>query len=77
MQRVQLIAHRVEKAGYVERSACPDDRRVQWVCLTESGRAKLTESYAVHVEDLEREFFGRLSAADRSHLDRIMSRLRD
>lgn len=71
------LIDRVEKAGYVERCACPDDRRVQWVCLTPSGRDKLAEAYAVHIDDLEREFFGRLSAADRRHLDRIMSRLRD
>ncbi len=70
------LIDRVEKAGYVERCACPDDRRVQWVCLTDSGRHKLTESYRVHMNDLEREYFGRLSAADQRHLDRIMSKLR-
>ena len=71
------LIDRVEAAGYVERCACPSDRRVQWVCLTERGRDKLAESYAVHTADLEREFLGRLTATDRQHLDRIMSKLRD
>lgn len=71
------LIDRVETAGYVERCACPSDRRVHWVCLTDTGRGKLAESYAVHTADLEREFFGRLTPTDRVHLDRIMSKLRD
>lgn len=70
------LVDRVEAAGYIERCACPEDRRVQWVGLTESGRDKLAESYAQHVADLEEEFFGRLTPAEVSQLDRIMSKLR-
>lgn len=71
------LVDRVEAAGYVERCACPEDRRVQWVGLTDAGRDKLAESYAQHVADLEREFFGRLTRAEIRELDRITSKLRD
>lgn len=70
------LVDRVVSAGYIERSACPDDRRVQWVRLTDSGRDKLGEAYAQHVADLEADFIGRLTRTEVDELDRIMSKLR-
>src|SRR5438309_5977226 len=34
---VTRLVDRMERAGYVERSPCPSDRRVQYVGLTEAG----------------------------------------
>jgi DNA-binding MarR family transcriptional regulator len=47
---------RMERAGLVTRSQCPEDRRGQWVELTERGWTILREAAPRHVADV-REFF--------------------
>ncbi len=73
---VTRLIDRILAAGYVERQPCPDDRRVQWVVLTESGRAKLEPAYRRHIEDLDEELFDRLTDRDVADLNRIMEKLR-
>lgn len=43
----RLIA-RLEKAGLVERSMCPEDRRGVSVCLTPAGRDRHTDAVPTH-----------------------------
>lgn len=70
------LADRVEAAGYVARSACPADRRVSWLSLTDAGRAKLDEATAVHVRSVEEHFTGRLSPREHATLVKVLDRLR-
>jgi len=73
---VTRLVDRVIDAGFVERQPCPTDRRVQWVGLTASGRAKIEAATVVHVEDLQRELFDRLTPTDVKHLRGVMNKLR-
>ena len=51
---------RMEKAGLVTRSQCPDDRRGQWAELTELGWSVLRETAPQHVGDVRELFFDML-----------------
>lgn len=71
------LVDRVAADGLVERQACVEDRRVQFVCLTEPGRQRLSEVLAWHREDLARELTDRLDAETRQRLNAILDLLRD
>ena len=47
------IVDRLEKAGYVRRAACADDRRSLFVELTDAGSALHAEAAALHRDLLE------------------------
>ncbi len=51
---------RMERAGLVVRTQCPDDRRGQWCELTERGWAVLRDAAPNHVEDVRELFFDTL-----------------
>jgi MarR family transcriptional regulator, 2-MHQ and catechol-resistance regulon repressor len=70
------LADRIEAAGYVRRLACPSDRRVSWLSLTDAGRAKLDEATAVHVRGVEEHVTGRMSERERATLVKVLDRLR-
>ena len=73
---VTRLVDRVSAAGLVERTACPGDRRVQWVVLTPAGRAKLEEALTVHLADLQRELVDRLTPAELDALTSALDKLR-
>ena len=70
------LVDRVADDGLVQRRACTDDRRVQFVCLTDAGRARLDEVLRLHREDLAREITDRLDPATRQQLNAILDVLR-
>jgi DNA-binding MarR family transcriptional regulator len=60
--RLTHAVGRLEARGWVERAACPTDRRGAYAVLTEAGLAALTEMAPVHVAGVKRHLFGRLTA---------------
>jgi MarR family 2-MHQ and catechol resistance regulon transcriptional repressor len=70
------LVDRVVEAGLVVRTACPTDRRVQWVVLTPEGERKLDEGLAVHLDDLQRELVDRLEPDELEALERALDKLR-
>lgn len=73
---VTRMVDRLAEAGYAERRNCDTDRRVQYVAITEAGRAKLSEGLEYHLEDLQREYIGRMSEEELDVVTRVMDRLR-
>jgi DNA-binding MarR family transcriptional regulator len=73
---VTRMVDRLTEAGLVERRDCETDRRVQYVAITDAGRAKLTEAIEVHLADLEREFVGRIAPDELETVVAVMDRLR-
>jgi DNA-binding MarR family transcriptional regulator len=73
---VTRLVDRLVDAGYVERQACPTDRRSVFVALTPRGAAKVDEAAAAHRQALERDLLGRLEPEDRCALDRVLRKLR-
>ena len=67
------VVDALEKRGLVERRPDPGDRRATLVEVTDDGGGVLD---AIRGSEAER-VFGRLSPADRSHLARILGKLRE
>ena len=73
---VTRLVDRVEAAGYVERVPSATDRRVQYVALTDAGKAKLSEASDVHGADVRTVLDG-FSDRELAVLGRLLGRLRD
>jgi DNA-binding MarR family transcriptional regulator len=69
------VVDALETRGLLERRPDPDDRRATLVALTEHGTNVLDAIRAARGTETERAF-GQLSQADRSHLARILRKLR-
>jgi DNA-binding MarR family transcriptional regulator len=70
------LVDRLADEGYVERLACPTDRRIQHIALTDAGTAVFERALEVHIADLERLFGAATTPADRDDLIRIFGALR-
>lgn len=70
------LVDRVVSAGLVARESCPNDRRVQWVVLSDAGERKLDEALTVHLQDLQHELVDRLDPAELTVLERALDKLR-
>ncbi len=71
----RMVARLVE-AGHAERRNCETDRRIQYVAITEQGRAVLSHALTIHLGDLEAHFTGNLSDAERDTIVSVMERIR-
>ncbi len=72
---VTRLVDRIEQAGYVERRACPSDRRVTFVGLTERGRELLERASAVHIRGIQEHLVNMVGAADLERLDAILAKV--
>jgi DNA-binding MarR family transcriptional regulator len=61
--------------GWVERIACPSDRRAARAVLTEAGRDALRESAPTHVAQIRELILDRLDAAERAQLAALVTKL--
>jgi DNA-binding MarR family transcriptional regulator len=62
--------------GYIERVACPSDRRVQWVRLTDLGLEVLVAATEVHLRDLDEHFSTHLTTDEMATLADLLDRIR-
>ena len=65
---VTRLIDRLERAGYVVRKPCPEDRRVLWAQLTEAGKARLDEARPTHLAGIRARF---LAHFDDDELDEL------
>lgn len=65
----------LERAGYVEKDACPTDLRVSYAKLTVAGHEKLREAAVTHLRGVEELFVGRFSAGELDALSELLGRL--
>ena len=68
---------RMEKAGYVERQECTDDRRGYFAVLTEQGWQVLVEAAPHHVESVRQRIVDVLTPEEFAELGRINQKLVD
>lgn len=52
------IVDRLEAKGYLIRKACPSDRRVTYVALTEEGQALMSRIFPAHEQRMDELFDG-------------------
>ena len=69
------LVDRLERAGFVERRRCPEDRRVVYVSITAKGQDVLTGLEAP-LADLHREVMGHLSQPELRELIRLLEKVR-
>jgi len=62
-------------AGYVRRVACPNDARVSYARLTDTGHEKLRTAGGSHVRSIQRLFLEHFSPAEVTALAQLLSRL--
>ena len=72
---ITRILQSLEREGYVESHTCPDDGRVSWACLTETGIAKARAARATHLDGVRRLFLGRFSDDELATLGELLLRL--
>lgn len=61
--RLSHAIARLEERGWVERTACPTDKRGQVAALTDAGRAVLVQTAPGHVEAVRAAVFDNLTPA--------------
>jgi DNA-binding MarR family transcriptional regulator len=65
----------LERAGYVEKDACPTDLRVSYAKLTVTGHQKLKDAAVTHLQGVEDLFTGRFSDDELVQLSELLRRL--
>lgn len=65
----------LERAGLVERADCPEDGRVVYALLTDTGHVLLREASRTHLDDIRSLFAARFSADELDTLDRLLRRV--
>lgn len=68
---------RMERAGLVVRTQCPDDRRGQWAELTEKGWQVLRAAAPQHVADVRELFFDLLDEQQTDMLATVLRAIAD
>jgi DNA-binding MarR family transcriptional regulator len=74
------LSHRMkvmEKAGWVRREACPDDKRGFFAVMTPKGWKAIVAAAPDHVESVRGRFVDHLSKEDQKVLVEIFSRVED
>lgn len=70
------LVDRLEENGFIERVACPTDRRVSWIKLTDEGLQVLNDATRVHLQDLDEHFISRLTLDELRTLDGLLRQIR-
>lgn len=83
LERAMLLAQynlsrlidRIERAGYVERHACEEDRRGQLIAITDRGKAIRRKMWPVYARAIEAAVGRHLSAKQTVTLDELLGAL--
>ena len=70
------LSHRMkvmEKAGWVKREECVEDRRGYWAVMTEKGWKAIVAAAPSHVDSVSRRFIDQLSVKEQEALSGIFS----
>lgn len=68
LPRLSRVVAGLERAGFVERTPCPDDRRATFAALTPAGLEKVVASAPGHVEQVRRNVFDPLTPEQQAQL---------
>ena len=68
---------RMQKAGYVDRQECTDDRRGYFAVLTDKGWRTLVEAAPIHVESVRARLVDVLSPEEFQELGRLSQKMVD
>lgn len=71
------VADRLEMLGFAHRDACPSDRRVVYLAISEAGREAVAQAVPGHLEAARSEVFAALDAAELDQFERLIRKIRD
>ena len=74
------LSHRMkvmEKAGWVKREECMEDRRGYWAVMTEKGWKAIVAAAPSHVDSVRRRFIDQLSVKEQEALSGIFAHVTD
>ena len=74
------LSHRMkvmEKAGWVKREECQEDRRGNWAVMTEKGWKAIVKAAPDHVESVRGKFLDHLAVRDQEEIAKIFDRVQD
>lgn len=78
------LSHRItvmEKAGWVRRQACTEDKRGSWAVMTDKGYRAIVKAAPDHVRSVRKRFLDQLTGKDQENLallfDQIETALRE
>lgn len=71
---ITYVVDKLEKKMYLERKACPKDRRVTYADLTEAGRTLMDEVFPQH-EQMIHELFSGLNRAEKETMIQQLKQL--
>lgn len=69
------LIDRMERAGYVERSPCEDDRRGTWATMTDAGYERIRRTAPTHLGGVREHFADHLSDDETAHLTAALTRI--
>jgi DNA-binding MarR family transcriptional regulator len=69
------LVDRLEREELIERCSCKHDARGSYACLTDAGRARLSEARGTHLTVVKEHFLSRLSEQELSVLADMWERL--
>ena len=70
----RLLA-RMEAAGLIDRTPCPDDARCQWIAITEEGAALRKQMWPVYGAAIDRAVGSRLTESQAEELAHLLAKI--
>lgn len=71
------LVDRLDRAGYVKRAQCPEDRRGQHAVLTAEGKAALRKTWPVYQRSIREHFARHFSDAESRRIATLLDRPAD
>ena len=74
------LSHRMkvmEKAGWVKRETCKEDKRGYWAVMTEKGWKAIVAAAPSHVASVRRRFVDQLSSKEQENIAAIFGHIQD
>lgn len=71
---ITYVVDKLEKRGYITRTACPSDRRITYADITSEGEAFMTELFPRHEQQLH-ELTNGLSSEEKEQAIQLLKKL--
>lgn len=73
--RLTHTVGRLERAGYVLRSSCPNDRRGVYAHLTQAGYEFLAQTAPIHLDGVRRHLIDRFTPSELATLTELLEKI--
>ena len=74
---ITRLVDRMERAGMIERTPCPSDRRVVYAQVTDEGRSLFKKASPVHLRGIERHFTRHLTSDEARVMRAALAKILD